>query len=114
MAEHDEQCERLSTFFLCHCAKRARLNSGNGTELPQLWVSYPVCSGCHQEVEHDGDVFTCPRCHVAWREYAGDGDAADHFTDDYDTPDKTLEQLRAEWIERYPQATVLAAEGNGQ
>lgn len=23
--EHDDQCERLSSFYICHCAKRERL-----------------------------------------------------------------------------------------
>lgn len=97
---HDEHCERLPNFGLCHCRKRERLARGL-TELPSLWVSYPTCSGCLEEVEFDGDAYVCPRCHVSWGTRAFDGDIAERFDDDYDENGETLAEHRAAWIEKH-------------
>lgn len=80
--EHDHDCEQRERFSLCHCSKRQRERDGK-TELPTIEFAYPTCSGCHQEVDHDGDRFWCPRCKASWRSGAGDGDTADTFTDDH-------------------------------
>lgn len=79
---HDDDCEARERSSLCHCSKRRREREGK-TELPELWFYAPVCGGCDQEVEFDGDGFDCPRCHVSWGRDANDGDKADEWTDDY-------------------------------
>lgn len=80
---HDDQCEQQERSSLCHCSKRRREAAGK-TELPTLEFSMPICSGCGEECDHDGDRLVCPRCQVAWSSRKqGDLDPADHFTDDY-------------------------------
>jgi hypothetical protein len=101
---HDERCERLPDFYMCHCNKRERLAKGP-TELPTLSIQYPVCNGCGRETWHDGDSYRCDRCHVTWSSNAGDGEQADHFVDDMDWTDvdgvlHTLEEDRQAWIDR--------------
>jgi hypothetical protein len=103
--KHDEQCERMPNFYLCHCAKRDRLARGV-TELPELWVQYPKCGGCYGETWHDGDSLRCDECHVTWAEDAGDGEQAVHFTDDHDWIDSqgvrhTLDEDVKAWRERH-------------
>ncbi|GAA4915631.1 hypothetical protein [Nesterenkonia rhizosphaerae] len=81
---HDQDCEHSTSegFLLCHCSKRRREAEGR-TALPTLSWNYPTCTGCWEEVSHDGDSFRCQRCKVSWSSDATDGDTADHFDDDY-------------------------------
>lgn len=80
--EHDELCEwRDAGHFLCHCSKRRREAVGF-TKAPALMHQYPLCDGCWEEVDHTGDSWECPRCHVSWGLGPG-GDDTDTFTDDY-------------------------------
>lgn len=97
--EHDEECERVENFYLCHCAKRERLSRGV-TELPQLWIQYPICGGCDKETWHDGNSLRCDNCHVTWAENAQDGDPAESFWDNYDDTAGTLADMRAKWLNR--------------
>jgi hypothetical protein len=78
---HDDDCEQRERSSLCHCSKRRRELNGK-TEPPQIEFTYPVCTGCRQEVEGDGDSFACPRCCVSWSARASDGDRGE-FNDDY-------------------------------
>lgn len=101
---HDEMCERLPDFYICHCSKRARIARGM-VELPDLTIQYPICGGCGHEVDHDGESFVCYRCLVTWPTNASDGDKADHFMDDHDWTDHegvvhTLEEMRERWLDR--------------
>lgn len=105
---HDDQCERLPDFYICHCSKRARIARGL-TELPDLTIQYPICGGCGHEVDHDGDSFVCYRCMATWSTRAGDGDLAERFMDDYDEPGTTLEQMRERWVSRPARKTGVAA-----
>lgn len=68
---HDELCEWSRSQMLCHCHKRKREAEGF-TKPPTLWISYPTCSHCMEEVGHDGDSFVCARCHVSWRNASED------------------------------------------
>lgn len=79
---HDDACEQRERSSLCHCSKRRRERDGK-IDLPSLSFYAPTCDGCNQEVEFDGDGFSCPRCSVSWDRHATDGDKADHFTDDH-------------------------------
>jgi hypothetical protein len=78
--EHDPQCEwRPTGFFLCNCSKRSRERRGLTKPPGPLIYQMPICPTCYEEVEHDGDSYTCPRCCVAWDER---GEVAT-FQDDY-------------------------------
>lgn len=99
MSLHDDQCEQLPDFYLCHCRKRERLARGL-TQLPRLIVEWPICSGCSNAVQHDGDSLRCDRCHVKWGANAGDDEEAAHFWDDHDTNGETLANMREKWIAR--------------
>ena len=96
---HDQLCERLPNFYLCHCRLRDRLARGV-VDLPMLIMNYPTCGGCSRETSHDGDSLICDHCHVTWADNAGDGDDAERFTDNYDGPEGTLAEHRAAWIAR--------------
>lgn len=76
--EHDAECEFdvVPRWWMCNCHKRARLARGLTTP-PELEHQYPICLGCNEEVDHDGDGFCCERCGVSWNS-AGAGS----FTDD--------------------------------
>lgn len=76
--EHDSECEfeAIPRWWICNCHKRARLARGLTTP-PGLEHQYPVCLGCDEEVDHDGDGFCCERCGVSWNS-RDEG----HFTDD--------------------------------
>ena len=80
--EHDHDCEQRERSSLCHCSKRRREREGK-TTLPMIEFAYPTCSGCRNEVDHDGDNFTCPTCRVVWDRHATDGDTAYEFTDEH-------------------------------
>ena len=99
MNRHDNQCERLPNFFICHCEKRDRLSRGI-TDLPALVINYPDCGGCGNEVSHNGDSFQCDTCHATWAENATDGDTAERFHDDYDEENETLSEAREHWLKR--------------
>lgn len=65
--EHDGQCEwRPSGFYVCNCSKRAREARGFTEPPGALIFQMPICPGCYEEVQHDGDSYTCPRCCVDW------------------------------------------------
>lgn len=77
--EHDNQCEwHPDGFWLCACSKRAREREGYTKPPGELIHQMPVCPRCEEEVAHDGDGFTCPRCKVDW-----DESGVAHFYDDY-------------------------------
>lgn len=78
---HDAECEwRAAGHYLCNCAARKRIANGV-TTAPRLSYNYPTCEGCWQEVEHDGDCFFCPRCHVHWT--SDNEERPGEFTDDH-------------------------------
>jgi hypothetical protein len=80
--EHDPQCEwRPTGFFLCHCSKRAREQRGLTTPPGPLIYQMPICPTCYEEVEHDGDSYTCPRCYVAWDLSGQDATFQDEYGD---------------------------------
>lgn len=89
--EHDDRCEYLAEpgFYLCNCSKRSREARGFTTP-PELEHQYPICLGCEEEVDHDGDCFTCPRCAVNWPTSNGPGE----FYDDYGDLAAELADLR--------------------
>lgn len=66
--EHDARCEYLHRpgFRLCHCSKRRREAAGHIDPPGELIHQYPICPRCDQEVDHDGDSWTCPRCRCWW------------------------------------------------
>lgn len=77
--EHDVLCEwRPSGFYICNCSKRAREAAGFAEPPGELIHQYPICPRCDEEVSHDGDSFSCPRCKVDW-----DDRGQAHFYDDY-------------------------------
>lgn len=97
--KHDDECEKLPDFYICHCYKRERL-ARNVIELPRLVVDWPACSGCGNTVHHDGNSLRCDRCHVIWGSGAHDGDLAERFWDEHNVPGETLEDMRAKWLAR--------------
>ncbi len=112
---HDAQCEwrhepgALNGFHMCHCSKRKREREGF-TEAPELHWQYPLCGHCWQEVDHDGDSFYCPRCHVSWSNNATDGDTGE-FTDDHGDLAKHLaawEAKRPDSSHARPEPTIQA------
>jgi hypothetical protein len=87
--EHDDLCEwHPDGFWVCNCSKRARERAGKTTPPGELIHQMSICPGCDEEVDHDGDGFTCPRCKCDWDER---GDA--HFYDNYGD----VSADRAEW-----------------
>lgn len=77
--EHDEHCEwRPAGFYLCHCSKRKRERAGYTEPPGALIFEYPVCPRCDQNVDHNGDSFTCPRCKVWWHH---DNETAEFYDD---------------------------------
>lgn len=78
VGKHDEHCEWRPGCYLCHCHKRKREAEGV-TEPPALLFNDPTCMGCWQDVQHDGDGWTCRRCAVSW----GNDPERGEFTDDY-------------------------------
>jgi hypothetical protein len=79
--EHDDQCEyqAIKGWYLCNCSKRARLKRGLTTP-PELEHQYPICLGCNEEVNHDGDGWNCPRCSTSWNS-RNEGHFYDEFGD---------------------------------
>lgn len=91
--EHDEHCEwRPAGFYICHCSKRRRERAGYTTPPGELIHQMPLCPRCDQEVDHDGDNFTCPRCCVYW-DRAGDAD----FYDDHGDLLAELTKWESKW-----------------
>lgn len=89
--EHDDQCEYgprlhrpfgdepvVRSIYMCHCSKRRREAAGR-TEPPELEWMAPVCTGCNEDAEHDGDGWYCDRWGVQW-----DSAGRSEFTDEYD------------------------------
>lgn len=93
--EHDDQCEyqAIKGWYLCNCSMRARLKRGLTTP-PELEHQYPVCLGCDQSVDHDGDSFYCPRCSTSWNS-RNEGHFTDEFGDLHTEIAETREQLAA-------------------
>lgn len=89
--EHDAACEWRPGHYLCDCSKRRRELVGYTTPPGPLIHQAPLCPRCEEEVSHDGDCFTCPRCLVYWDKT---GDTA-HFCDDCDAASSL-----AEWESR--------------
>lgn len=79
--EHDDQCEYLHRpgFYLCHCSKRRREAAGHTEPPGELIHQYPICPRCYEEVGHDGDSLTCPRCCCYWTSHG----VTATFYDDY-------------------------------
>ena len=77
---HDEECEQAPSFYLCHCAKRAREAAGYTEHPGPLAFGSPPCPRCYRDVHHDGDVWVCATCKVQWDNA---GEPIDGFTDDY-------------------------------
>lgn len=88
--EHDDQCEyqAIKGWYLCNCSMRARLKRGLTTP-PELEHQYPICLGCDQSVDHDGDSFYCPRCSTAWNS-RNEG----HFTDEFGDLHTEIAEIR--------------------
>ena len=69
----------LSFNHMCHCLKRHRIALGF-TELPgEIEWRNPCCPTCYEELDGDGDSWTCDSCHVSW----GSRGTNAHWTDDY-------------------------------
>lgn len=34
--------------------------------LPRLIIEYPKCGNCHEDVDIEDDLATCPRCLIQW------------------------------------------------
>lgn len=52
------------------------------TEPPTIYVRDPLCSACVEELEHDGDGYTCPQCGTYWDNSAyGSDDSGTLFPD---------------------------------
>lgn len=81
---HDDECEQRERSYICHCAKRRRLATGL-TEVPtdDLYFPPPTCTHCHGDLEYDGDLWECPKCHIVW-DRSGEASTA-RFVDDYGT-----------------------------
>lgn len=77
--EHDTQCEYRPKFYICHCSKRRRIAAGHTEPPGELLWQYPICQRCNEEVDHDGDNYTCPRCCCWW----DDKGMTATFYDDY-------------------------------
>lgn len=108
--DHDELCERLPDFYICHCQKRSRIARGL-TELPHIEIQYPICLGCDKETYHDGDALRCDNCHAIWGTNPGDGDQAASFWDDYDSATETLDEMRTKWLNRPARKSVDSEPG---
>lgn len=79
--EHDDQCEYGPGFYLCHCSKRRREASGfTVAPTEELYFPPPACPHCDEDLEFDGDGWTCGKCPLRW-DSSGSGGAA--FTDEY-------------------------------
>lgn len=78
--EHGGQCEYLAVagFYICNCHVRARLARGL-IEPPALEWQYPICLGCDQTVDSDGDTLYCERCGTSWDSRGRNA----HFHDDH-------------------------------
>ena len=79
--EHDAQCEYIANPYICHCSKRAREARGL-TVPPELEWQYPICLGCGEEVDDDGDSLNCSRCCCTWNFKGGNGEFYDDYGDD--------------------------------
>lgn len=84
---HDDECEwgirehngRQVYNMICHCSKRQRERDGYTTPPDELHYNPPSCPRCWNDVQHDGDSFTCRPCKVVWPDPYGPAE----FTDDY-------------------------------
>lgn len=101
--EHDDQCEyqAIKGWYLCNCSKRARLKRGL-TEVPELEFQYPVCLGCNETVDDDGDSYICLRCSVSWNFKGRNGHFNDDFGDLHTEIAEIREQLAAAAGEKLP------------
>jgi hypothetical protein len=92
--EHDDQCEwRPYGFWVCNCSPRRRQAAGYTEPPGSLIYQAPLCPRCDNEVEHDGDTWTCYPCCVHWINEYG---PAEFFDDHGD-----LTEDLAKWDARY-------------
>jgi hypothetical protein len=87
--KHDRLCEwgpRIygehpgKTFnHMCHCPKRRRIASGSLVLPGEVEWNAPSCPTCGDDLDNDGDSWTCSGCHVSWDQR---GESA-QWTDEY-------------------------------
>jgi hypothetical protein len=53
---------------------------------PEFVIRYPQCSACDVDLDHDGDMWTCPKCGTTWPHDANDGDLGELREFDEDEP----------------------------
>lgn len=89
---HDDDCEQRERYGLCGCSERKRVAEGR-TKPPTLIINYPTCSGCWDDVYHDGDGFRCDTCCAVWSSNAGEDEPATFYDQNGDLSDSTEEQF---------------------
>lgn len=94
--EHDDRCEwRADGFYICNCSPRRRARNGHTEPPGELIHQMPICPRCDEEVDHDGDRFTCVRCCVDW-----DDSGKARFYDDHGDLSEELAQHEAAQAKR--------------
>lgn len=64
---HDADCEQRERSSPCHCSKRRR--EARGLVKPpegELCFPPPDCLSCSEELDFDGDSWTCRDCALTW------------------------------------------------
>ncbi|GAA0638032.1 hypothetical protein GCM10010174_69830 [Kutzneria viridogrisea] len=85
--EHDAKCEygktdrHGSVLWLCHCSMRRRHAAGHTEPPGELEWQNPICPRCSEEVELDGDSWTCPRCRCVWDSGGREAEFYDEYGD---------------------------------
>ena len=80
--ETEECCSRCYAWMPRQLAEGCRSHSARP---PTLSFSYPTCSGCLEEVTHDGDSFSCENCKVHWSDNPTEDEYGQRWDDDSPT-----------------------------